>query len=851
MSKSISRKNRRRVAASCIEVLEQRQLLSLTIDVRDTNGGKSSQVTPGEVLHLQAFAVITGQNADPSQDAFQSCQGSFLSTVVGFQGVGGDLSIVTPQAPFNASIRSSSGKVQDLNGDGNADVGTNDNMDVTDIVSMAAAAPESNGTPVGGSLEFFIGTFKYTVTNIHLGGETDINFRPFTPPAAFDIPAIWTEDNTGANPDSSPFQAGAPYVIMDTAAQPSGPQAIDDSFHTTSNSSNVVEDVLANDGDFTGSLVRSSLTITSQPDHGGTVTIDPNTFDVIYTPAPTFAGTEQFQYTVADDHSAVSTPGTVTFTVAPTPPVAANDSASTSLGQSVTIPVLSNDTTSGGFDLTSIAVASGPSHGTAVPDGQGNVIYTPASGFVGADSFTYTFKDTFGSTSTAATVNVSTVLQITSNAGGNRSLTYTDTDGTKSTITLSRGTADISFSTGATATVDRLHRVTLSGASTLSGLTLSGTTSASALTITGRGGDNLAAIGSITDASTLGRIIATDGFLTGNLSVNGASLVQLKSASGATITIGNGIAAGASLILTNATNSSVTSSVPLRLILRQFLERHRRDNQHPSIGVMVIAGTFDPQVTLTGTGNNTPALSVANVTGNIAGNWNITGNTNSIVAGTADGSGGAINVSGNVNAFTVRRGMGGNLLAGGIGVLTVIGPLTGSINAGSARLIHVTGGITNSTLDFTGPASGNIALGTLIVGGAISNSNILATGNVTTIVAQSMDTSHISVGTQAGVTLSNASAANLGGNALNSVVVIGSYSNSTILAHKIGVASLGIVNTATPLGLAAVSFRTLIGKFSGKLLIAPPSEWTNQATFDSFVQSKGVVFGDFEIVIAV
>lgn len=53
---------------------------------------------------------------------------------------------------------------------------------------------------------------------------------------------------------------------------------------------------------------------------------------------------------------------------------------------------------------TSVAIASAPAHGTAVVSGT-TISYTPAAGYAGPDSFTYTASDAY-STSTAATVSI-------------------------------------------------------------------------------------------------------------------------------------------------------------------------------------------------------------------------------------------------------------------------------------------------------------------------------------------------------------------------------------------------------------------------------------------------------------
>lgn len=107
-----------------------------------------------------------------------------------------------------------------------------------------------------------------------------------------------------------------------------------------------------------------------------------------YTPASDAGGHDNLTYRVCDlggrcDTASVS----VTATPPGGAPSAGDDTARTAEGMAVEIDVLAND--SGGTDLAA-AVAVGPEHGTATPTGDGSaVVYTPAGGFCGTDSFTY------------------------------------------------------------------------------------------------------------------------------------------------------------------------------------------------------------------------------------------------------------------------------------------------------------------------------------------------------------------------------------------------------------------------------------------------------------------------------
>ncbi len=132
-------------------------------------------------------------------------------------------------------------------------------------------------------------------------------------------------------------------------------------------------------------------------------------------------------YLVADDGSGPANAA----------PVAADDTAA-SAGAAVTVDVLGNDTDADG-DALSLASFTQGANGTVARDDAGTpgdqsddqLVYTPAAGFSGQDSFTYTIGDGQGGTDTA-TVNVSVsgsapAFELYINAGGGA---YTALDGT-------------------------------------------------------------------------------------------------------------------------------------------------------------------------------------------------------------------------------------------------------------------------------------------------------------------------------------------------------------------------------------------------------------------------------------
>jgi Big-like domain-containing protein len=176
---------------------------------------------------------------------------------------------------------------------------------------------------------------------------------------------------------------------------------------TTNAGTAVTIAVLANDTDANG----DTLTVTAASNAiGGAVTVNAAT-TVTYQPLAGFSGTGSFVYTVSDGHGGTAN-GVAAVVVLPPPnlpPVANPDSATTSAGVPVTIAVLANDTDPNGDPLTVTAV-SGAAGGSAAIIGGTTVSFSPAAGFSGAASFTYSISDGHGGTASAGvTVTVAAV----------------------------------------------------------------------------------------------------------------------------------------------------------------------------------------------------------------------------------------------------------------------------------------------------------------------------------------------------------------------------------------------------------------------------------------------------------
>lgn len=183
----------------------------------------------------------------------------------------------------------------------------------------------------------------------------------------------------------------AAEVRVTVAAANLPPLAQDDLVTTTPNQPVLIA-VLANDSDGNGDPIQ--LSGIAMPANGA-VSID-GLNRLLYTPNTGFAGTDQFTYTITDGKGGTAT-GRVVVQVqaANAAPVAVADTVSTYMNSAVTIPALANDTDADGDAIRLIAVTL-PPNGKVSVDAQQRVVYTPATGFQGTDSFSYRISDSKG-----------------------------------------------------------------------------------------------------------------------------------------------------------------------------------------------------------------------------------------------------------------------------------------------------------------------------------------------------------------------------------------------------------------------------------------------------------------------
>jgi hypothetical protein len=149
----------------------------------------------------------------------------------------------------------------------------------------------------------------------------------------------------------------------------------------------------------TASRYSRGFAIDSGPSHGSASISGSN---AVYTPNAGYAGDDAFTYH-AYNLGGNSNPATVHVNVkqdvnAPTAPnvsvtVSQNTTGSTNVGAV-------------GTNITGYSIVTNPQHGTAAIDGAGNVTYTPATGYIGADVLTYSVTNAFGTKTGTVSITV-------------------------------------------------------------------------------------------------------------------------------------------------------------------------------------------------------------------------------------------------------------------------------------------------------------------------------------------------------------------------------------------------------------------------------------------------------------
>lgn len=180
------------------------------------------------------------------------------------------------------------------------------------------------------------------------------------------------------------------------------PAAVADSVTLTEDQSSLVLSPMANDSDPDSNPL--TLFSVSSGDFGSATQ---NGASVTYASSYKRTAVDKLAYTITDSQG-MNTSGEITVTLANLNPIATADTQTTWQSSGIAVAVAANDSDPGG-DAFSVTAVSAPAHGAASIGLAGSsVVYVPAGGFVGSDSFTYTITDIDGGTATA-TVSMTVV----------------------------------------------------------------------------------------------------------------------------------------------------------------------------------------------------------------------------------------------------------------------------------------------------------------------------------------------------------------------------------------------------------------------------------------------------------
>jgi uncharacterized repeat protein (TIGR01451 family) len=213
-----------------------------------------------------------------------------------------------------------------------------------------------------------------------------------------------------ANPGTAGTD-GFDYVITDdrgatatahvTLLINGAPTAVDDAVSVPADTA---VDIAATANDTDPESQPLQVTAVDTPSHGATRRNPDQTVE--YRPDPGFFGTDTFGYTIADNVGNTAS-AQVTVQVANAAPIARPDTAALLSDRSVLVDVLANDSDPNPGQTLTVVSAGQPANGTAVLAAAG-IRYTPAPGYVGRGTFTYTISDGNGGTATGnVTVTVS------------------------------------------------------------------------------------------------------------------------------------------------------------------------------------------------------------------------------------------------------------------------------------------------------------------------------------------------------------------------------------------------------------------------------------------------------------
>jgi VCBS repeat-containing protein len=301
---------------------------------------------------------------------------------------------------FTFQVRDSAGVLSNvatmsiiINPVNDAPVVTNLNLTMDEDGTLTGVLPGSD--PDGDALSFRVNTQSLlgvaAITNPATGAFT------FTP----------NPNRTGAT--TFTFSAFDGALTSNTGVVTITITALNDAPVATNSTVNATEDTTATGTMQAADAENDALTfrVVTPPAKGTLVVTNASTGAFTYTPNANVNGTDSFTF-AANDGKVDSNIATLTLSIYAVndAPVAVADTATTTAGTPVVIPVLANDTDVEGNTLALVGIPLSPAHGSvSISSDYRTITYVPVAGYGGPDSFTYQMADGFGGGATG-TVSV-------------------------------------------------------------------------------------------------------------------------------------------------------------------------------------------------------------------------------------------------------------------------------------------------------------------------------------------------------------------------------------------------------------------------------------------------------------
>ncbi len=518
-------------------------------------------------------------------------------------------------------------------------------------------------------------------------------------------------------------------------------------------------------------------------------------------------------------------------------------------GTPTTLIPLANDTDSlAALSPATMVITTPPTNGTStVNPSDGTISYTSNNGYLGPDSLTYQISDTIGSQPVTATVTLNVVpLPVHVTIGNGISLNYTEPDGTVAKVTVNGGTAVVDFATFDVQTTTTKGSITATGSgATVTDITITDSSIKTGATvqISAHGGtDNIATVGSIIDHGLLNFVVAPNVELTDSLLSGSIAKIQLASTNDATLTFYS--IHPTNLTIPTITNTSVTN------VGGGIGAIHSTSWSDTDGGVYTITAPFIVSLLNTGDFNESVDLSntglgigSAKIGGQLSGGtWQVSGQVGLLTAGSA-----ASAWSMTTNNLVNKMHFGGNL--------------SSNISTGAIGSLSITGNLSNATIETRANVKkGFVQFKQLSVGGGITNSIIVASGNIGSVTAASITSSQINAGLDSTDISNNqlpTAASDLTAGATISSVRLGSanpaFTDSKISADVIGSLRLGIVNnnnggSAEGVAAPAAKISSIVATLSsGGSLNLGKTQLKDAATLTAYLKSKNITLADFQI----